>query len=130
MGQSQCLILYTEHRTLNTKSSRLGPPPPAACMQGGGRSILPPMLRSLRVKNLALVEEVAVEFQPGLNVITGETGAGKSVLVGALGLLLGDRADRALVRAGAEQCQVEATFQLADSGPIDQRLDESGLAPR
>ncbi len=87
------------------------------------------MLRSLRVKNLALVEEVTVEFQPGLNVITGETGAGKSVLVGALGLLLGDRGDRALVRAGAEQCQVEATFQLADSGPVDQRLDESGLAP-
>lgn len=87
------------------------------------------MLRSLRVKNLALVEEVTVEFQPGLNVITGETGAGKSVLVGALGLLLGDRADRALVRSGAEQCQVEATFQLADPGPVDQRLDESGLAP-
>ena len=52
------------------------------------------MLETLRVKNLALVEQAAVEFRPGLNVITGETGAGKSMLIGALHLLLGERADR------------------------------------
>ena len=51
------------------------------------------MLTLLRVQNLALVEEAAVSFEPGLNIITGETGAGKSILIGALTLLLGERAD-------------------------------------
>jgi DNA repair protein RecN (Recombination protein N) len=85
------------------------------------------MLQTLRVRNLALVEDIAVEFQSGLNVITGETGAGKSVIIGALGLLLGDRADKTLIRAGADQCVAEAVFQLADSGSIDAILDEAGL---
>ena len=85
------------------------------------------MLQSLRVRNLALVEDISVEFQPGLNVITGETGAGKSVIVGALGLLLGERADRTLIRAGADQCVAEALFQLPDSGGVDAILDECGL---
>ena len=85
------------------------------------------MLQTLRVRNLALVEDVTVEFQPGLNVITGETGAGKSVIVGALGLLLGERADKTLIRSGAEQCVAEAVFQLADAGMIDAILDEVGL---
>ena len=87
------------------------------------------MLQSLRVRNLALVEDIAVEFQPGLNVITGETGAGKSVIVGALGLLLGERADRTLIRAGADQCGAEALFQLPDSSGVDAILDECGLPP-
>ena len=68
------------------------------------------MLQSLRIRNIAIVEDVAVEFGAGLNVITGETGAGKSVIVGALNLILGDRADKALIRAGADQCAVEAVF--------------------
>ena len=68
------------------------------------------MLQSLRIRNIAIVEDVAVEFGGGLNVITGETGAGKSVIVGALNLILGDRADKALLRAGADQCAVEAVF--------------------
>lgn len=87
------------------------------------------MLQTLRVRNLALVEDVAVEFQPGLNVITGETGAGKSVIIGALGLLLGERADKTLIRTGADQCLAEAVFQLGDSGPVDAILDEVGLPP-
>lgn len=87
------------------------------------------MLQTLRVRNLALVEDVTVEFQPGLNVITGETGAGKSVIIGALGLLLGDRADKTLIRSGTDQCAAEAVFQLSDPAPVDALLDEVGLPP-
>ncbi|MBU1910619.1 MAG: AAA family ATPase, partial [Verrucomicrobia bacterium] len=87
------------------------------------------MLTTLRVKNLALVESVRVDFQPGLNVITGETGAGKSILVGALNLLLGDRADRDLIRAGEETCGAEACFRLADTSAVDEILESFGLDP-
>ncbi len=89
----------------------------------------PAMLQTLRVRNLALVEDISVEFKPGLNVITGETGAGKSVIIGALGLLLGERADKGLIRAGTEQCLAEAVFQLGDSRAVDAILDEVGLPP-
>ena len=85
------------------------------------------MLTTLHVKNVALVENIRVDFKPGLNVITGETGAGKSILVGALNLLLGDRADRALIRAGEESCGAEAMFHLTDSSDIDAVLEECGL---
>lgn len=87
------------------------------------------MLQTLKVRNLALVEEVTVEFQPGLNVVTGETGAGKSVIIGALGLLLGERADKSLIRAGADQCSAEAVFHLGDSDAVDAVLEEVGLPP-
>jgi len=87
------------------------------------------MLTLLRVKNLALVEDAAVSFEPGLNIITGETGAGKSILIGALYLLLGERADSSAVRSGEAQCLVEATFRLADTGEIDPILADSGLDP-
>ena len=70
------------------------------------------MLRKLSVSNLAVVERTEVEFAPGLNVITGETGAGKSVLMGALGLVLGDKADPSLVREGAKEAEVEAVFEF------------------
>ncbi len=59
-----------------------------------------PMLTTLRIKNLALVTDLTLELQPGYNVITGETGAGKSILIGALNLVLGERADRTLIRSG------------------------------
>jgi DNA repair protein RecN (Recombination protein N) len=71
------------------------------------------MLQSLRIRNLAIVEDLRVEFGDGLNVITGETGAGKSVIVGALNLILGDRADKSLLRAGSDQCTVEAVFEAS-----------------
>ncbi len=87
------------------------------------------MLTSLRVKNLALVEQVRVEFHPGLNVITGETGAGKSILLGALSLLLGDRADKTLIRTGEDACGAEASFQLADPSAVDAVLEKYGLSP-
>jgi DNA repair protein RecN (Recombination protein N) len=85
------------------------------------------MLTTLQVKNLALVENIRVDFKPGLNVVTGETGAGKSILIGALSLLLGDRADRALIRAGEESCGAEAMFHLPDSSDVDLVLEECGL---
>ncbi|HEU5124141.1 MAG TPA: AAA family ATPase [Verrucomicrobiae bacterium] len=71
------------------------------------------MLTVLRIKNLALVADLTLELQPGYNVITGETGAGKSIIIGALNLVLGERADRTLIRSGSENCSVEAVFDIA-----------------
>lgn len=85
------------------------------------------MLRSLRVRNLALAENLSVEFGSGLNIITGETGAGKSILLGALALILGERADKGLIRTGEEQCSAEAVFDLQDSKEIPGALVELGL---
>ena len=70
------------------------------------------MLTTLRIKNLALVPDLTLELQPGCNVITGETGAGKSIIIGALNLVLGERADRTLIRNGSDSCSVEATFDI------------------
>src|SRR6187401_3297069 len=69
------------------------------------------MLRFLRIRNLAVIEAVEVEFEPGFNVLTGETGAGKSILVEAVGLLLGARASSDLVRTGEPQASIEAIFE-------------------
>jgi DNA repair protein RecN (Recombination protein N) len=85
------------------------------------------MLTTLRVKNLALVKALRLEFGQGLNIITGETGAGKSVMIGALGLLLGERADRSLIRSGEDACGAEAVFQLEDTSEVDEILESFGL---
>src|SRR3989338_356540 len=69
------------------------------------------MLRFLRIRNLAVIEAVDVEFDPGINVLTGETGAGKSIVVEAVGLLLGARASADLVRTGETQAIIEAIFE-------------------
>lgn len=74
------------------------------------------VLKRLTVSNLAVVERAEAEFAPGLNVITGETGAGKSVLMGALDLVLGGRADAAVVRDGAKEAEVEAAFEVEGKG--------------
>ena len=74
------------------------------------------MLKKLIVSNLAVVEKAEAEFCPGLNVITGETGAGKSVLMGALDLVLGGRADASVVRDGAKEAEVEAFFEVEKKG--------------
>jgi DNA repair protein RecN (Recombination protein N) len=88
------------------------------------------MLTTLRIKNLALVADLTLELQPGYNVITGETGAGKSILIGALTLLLGGRADRTLLRSGADTCSVEAVFDVARlRAPLPAFLGENGLEP-
>jgi DNA repair protein RecN (Recombination protein N) len=88
------------------------------------------MLTTLRVRNLALVADLTVELPPGLIVITGETGAGKSIILGALNLLLGERADRALIRAGADSCAVEAVFDVRYlRAPLAPWLADNGLEP-
>ena len=96
------------------------------------------MLTTLRIKNLALVSDLTLELQPGYNVVTGETGAGKSVILGALNLVLGERADRALIRSGEDSCSVEAVFDFgapAAAGARSLKLDlqnlleQNGLEP-
>jgi DNA repair protein RecN (Recombination protein N) len=76
------------------------------------------MLRLLRIRNLAVIEAVEVEFEPGFNVLTGETGAGKSIVVEAVGLLLGARASADLVRTGESQATIEALFDDVDGSEI------------
>jgi DNA repair protein RecN (Recombination protein N) len=85
------------------------------------------MLTLLKIRNLALVDRLEWDLGGGLVGVTGETGAGKSVIVGALKLVLGERADKGLIRTGEDQCTVEAIFQLADSSVIDAILEEVGL---
>lgn len=87
------------------------------------------MLTTLRIKNLALVSDLTLQLQPGYNVITGETGAGKSIIVGALHLLLGERADRELIRSGCDSCSVEAIFENPPLAALGRILEENGLEP-
>ena len=88
------------------------------------------MLTTLRIKNLALVSDLTLELQPGYNVITGETGAGKSIILGALNLVLGQRADRSLIRSGEDSCGVEAVFDVKGlRAPLKLFLEENGLEP-
>lgn len=87
------------------------------------------MLVSLRIRNLALIEDLTWELGPGFNTLTGETGAGKSILIDALSLLLGERADKTLIRTGAEACSVEAEITLQDKARLKQvnaLLEEMG----
>jgi DNA repair protein RecN (Recombination protein N) len=90
---------------------------------------VPATLRSLRIRNLALVEHLDWELEPGFIVVTGETGAGKSIILGALKLVLGERADKSLIRTGAEQCSVEALFEVSDAVRINALLSEQGIDP-
>jgi len=92
---------------------------------------MPPyMLESLRIRNLALVTDLTLELGDGYNAISGETGAGKSILIGALNLVLGERADRTLIRAEADQCTVEATFDTTELNvTLAEFLEEHGLEP-
>ncbi len=85
------------------------------------------MLQRLYVRNLAVIDEVEIHFQPHLNIITGETGAGKSILVGALGLVLGSRADVGLLRAGKDRAVVEAEFVLTPDHPVFELLERHDL---
>ena len=88
------------------------------------------MLTALRIKNLALVADLTLELQPGCVAITGETGAGKSIIIGALNLVLGERADRTLIRSGSDSCSVEAVFDVAKlKAPLKSFLDENGVEP-
>src|SRR6476646_899954 len=83
------------------------------------------MLRFLSIRNLAVIDRLELEFEPGLNVLTGETGAGKSILVGAVGLLVGGRASAELVRTGEETATVQAVFEKPDGGELIVRREIS-----
>ena len=87
------------------------------------------MLRELTIRNLAVLEEAKVAFAAGLNVLTGETGAGKSIVIDALLLVRGARVQADLIRTGAETASVEAVFEVPPSGPVAAVLDEAGHAP-
>src|SRR5712692_2135493 len=97
--------------------------PSAAGVRARGGTI---MLRTLRVRDLAIIDELEVVLEPGLNVITGETGAGKSILLQALDVALGGRPDADLVRTGAEEGSVEAQF-VNLSAPVRERLAAAGI---
>ena len=85
------------------------------------------MLATLRIRSLAIVDDLTLELGPGLNVLTGETGAGKSIVVDALGLVAGGRADTSLVRSGEDRAIVEALFALGPEHPARQALGQRGI---
>lgn len=87
------------------------------------------MLKSLHIKNYALIEELSVEFSGGLVIVTGETGSGKSIIIGALGLILGERASADAVRSGAEKSIVEGVFQTSGNKRLHHLMTENGLEP-
>ena len=87
------------------------------------------MLEHLEIHNFALIDEVRVEFGAGLNVLTGETGAGKSIIIDAIGALLGNRVGAAEVRGGARTARVQGTFVLPTPSPsVERALREHGVA--
>src|SRR3954468_17998291 len=85
------------------------------------------MLIELRIKNFAIIESLALPLAKGFNVLSGETGAGKSIIVGALGLLLGERASADVIRTGAEKATVEGACDVAERPEIRALLDERGI---
>ena len=91
------------------------------------------MIASLMIHNLALIEDLELEFSPGLNIVTGETGAGKSIILGAIQMLLGQRADRTRIRRDATSCSVSAIYELAGRpeliAELNQLLEPSGCPP-
>ena len=87
------------------------------------------MLTLLKIRNLALVDELVWEPESGFLSITGETGAGKSVIMGGISLLMGERADKGRIRSGEAQCTLEAAFQLPNAADINAQLEEAGVPP-
>ncbi len=87
------------------------------------------MLRTLYIRDYALIEELEVEFGSGLNILTGETGAGKSILIGALKMILGERADTEMIRSGARKAVVEGVFDEADTPRIRALLEANAIDP-
>lgn len=92
-------------------------------------ALMTAVLTSLRIRNLALVEELVWQLTPGFTAVTGETGSGKSIIVGALKLILGERADKTLIRTGAESCTVEALFEVKAVDKLNAQLEEQGVEP-
>jgi len=85
------------------------------------------MLSELRIRNFAIIESLSLPLAPGFNALTGETGAGKSIIVGALGLLLGERASADVIRSGADRATVEGTFDVGERPEVRALLDQHGI---
>src|SRR6185437_6523040 len=85
------------------------------------------MLTELRIRNFAIIESLSLPLAPGLNVLSGETGAGKSIIVGALGLLLGERTSAEVVRTGADRATVEGVFEGGEPSGLAELLDARGI---
>lgn len=85
------------------------------------------MLKSLEIKDYALIDHIQIEFEKGLNIITGETGAGKSILIDAMSLLLGERASTEVIRKGAQKSVVEGIFEVADNRKVKSLLEENDI---
>src|SRR6478736_4703098 len=85
------------------------------------------MLKRLHIQNYAIIEEISISFSEGMNIITGETGAGKSILMGALSLILGDRADTTVLLNRDKKCFVEGYFDISKQPLINQFLHEHDL---
>ena len=85
------------------------------------------MIKTLHISNYALIDEIDIDFAPGFNIITGETGAGKSIILGALSLLLGGRADIKAVRRGERKSVIEAIFLLGDAPDVERIIQENNL---
>src|SRR5690349_2513834 len=85
------------------------------------------MLTELRIRNFAIIDSLTLPLSDGFNVLSGETGAGKSIIVGALGFLLGERGSADLIRTGADKATVEGVFDVADTSAIAEMIDERGI---
>ena len=87
------------------------------------------MLCELSIKNFAIIDDLRIEFSPGMTILSGETGAGKSIIINAVNLLLGSRASAALIRSGCDSAELEACFDLPSDNPVCRRLSEMAIAP-
>ncbi|MFA7163200.1 MAG: AAA family ATPase, partial [Eubacteriales bacterium] len=86
------------------------------------------MISQILIKNIALIDELSIDFHKGFNVLTGETGAGKSIIIDSVNLALGERADRDLIQSGKDYARVELLFTIASkSSPVNKILEEFGI---
>ena len=85
------------------------------------------MLKSLSIENIAVIEKATIDFEGGFNVLTGETGAGKSIIIDSINMILGERSSRDLIRRGAKQAKVVALFDKIGQGALD-AISQAGLS--
>lgn len=86
------------------------------------------MIESLHIQNIALIEDLTLNLEKGLNILSGETGAGKSIIIDSLNFVLGERADKTLIRNGAERAEVSAVFSSV-SEDVEKSLEDLGITP-